>query len=497
MRVSSLFNVIILPAWLLRWSTALEDVELQFQFPQHGQTYSASLLSRFYASVHLQASPHRRTRQPDTALPRHYPGRSEVWANIWRANAPADCKAPLQRFRRRIPGHCEPYLPRLPKEHEGKVAEMGVQSVDRKRLYSFALTDDPWNDVDDIHRFLRKHPLPINDQVFFESVRGLRHGRNEWPKHIGILKHVDPLPVELGFKFFGEGLHPAGYENQHTRSVESWELQIILVSPSENRTQQRTASVAVPFPPITFQLAWGPVPVKHATSTLRTWPCSYPATTHDILGGQRTMRLSKVYTHDVTRYDRLLVEGSHLFQQPVPVDMYKLLGYMSSLFPNSNILEVGTHVGGGAFALASEPSNVVMTVDISNTIEEALLVRLNMTREDLQTAAPNVIFKCGYDLLKESTWRELNMHLHDFRLVHLDPAHLPYSVPFEIEFLKMIEEVGWKGILILDDIYINEEMTRWWTSLDSLAIPRYDVSSVGHWTGAGMIDFSGQLEITP
>jgi hypothetical protein len=59
--------------------------------------------------------------------------------------------------------------------------------------------------------------------------------------------------------------------------------------------------------------------------------------------------------------------------------------------------------------------------------------------------------------------------------------------------------MGFKGILLLDDIHLNPEMEKWWKELQDsagkLGFVAYDVSNVGHFSGTGLLDFSGKVRI--
>ena len=51
----------------------------------------------------------------------------------------------------------------------------------------------------------------------------------------------------------------------------------------------------------------------------------------------------------------------------------------------------------------------------------------------------------------------------------------------------MLKHNGFKGLLFLDDIYLNDAMRIFW---DSITEPKYDLTSVGHFSGNGIVDFS-------
>ena len=47
----------------------------------------------------------------------------------------------------------------------------------------------------------------------------------------------------------------------------------------------------------------------------------------------------------------------------------------------------------------------------------------------------------------------------------LDTFHKPDTVPFDREFFQRMLDIGFSGILGLDDIYLNDEMKKRWKEL--------------------------------
>jgi hypothetical protein len=58
---------------------------------------------------------------------------------------------------------------------------------------------------------------------------------------------------------------------------------------------------------------------------------------------------------------------------------------------------------------------------------------------------------------------------------------------FEKQFVDYLSLIHWKGYLLLDDIYLNNEMKNFWNSLDR---DKTDLTSIGHITGTGLVIFS-------
>ena len=101
------------------------------------------------------------------------------------------------------------------------------------------------------------------------------------------------------------------------------------------------------------------------------------------------------------------------------------------------------------------------------------------------------------DLMKASN-DELKQYLGTW-FVMLDTFHQPDTVPFEREFFQRMIDIGFKGILALDDIHLNSEMKKWWKEVQDGAerggYHTYDISEIGHLTGTGLVDFSGKVSL--
>jgi hypothetical protein len=85
-------------------------------------------------------------------------------------------------------------------------------------------------------------------------------------------------------------------------------------------------------------------------------------------------------------------------------------------------------------------------------------------------------------------------------LIMLDTNSLPYSKPFEREWLNRLLQMGvFSGLVLVDDINLNPEMKKWWNELQDQATERgymmFDLTLVGHVSGTGLLDFSGKVKL--
>lgn len=181
---------------------------------------------------------------------------------------------------------------------------------------------------------------------------------------------------------------------------------------------------------------------------------------------------------------------------------YAFLNYMSSTYGDCrHFTDIGTRYVTSSLALGSNRKSPVWTFDLPDSKERKAAFR-GKTEEEWQkqvrkNAEVDITFH-NLDLMKVSDL-ELKKYLGTW-FVMLDTHHLPDTVPFEREFFQRMLDVSFKGILLLDDIHLNKEMKRWWKELQDNSekgglFKTYDVTKVGHYSGTGLVDFSGKVVI--
>jgi hypothetical protein len=146
---------------------------------------------------------------------------------------------------------------------------------------------------------------------------------------------------------------------------------------------------------------------------------------------------------------------------------YKLLKYISNLYDDITILDLGTNTGESAIALSQNKKNKVITYDIEN--------KLNI---DLKSES-NIEVK-----LLDINSEDINI-LKSAKVISLDISHDGLQ---EKAFTDLLERIGYEGYLICDDIHniYYPNMNPWWESLN---IEKYDVTKVGHHWGTGIVNY--------
>lgn len=142
---------------------------------------------------------------------------------------------------------------------------------------------------------------------------------------------------------------------------------------------------------------------------------------------------------------------------------YKLLAYLSLSENNISFLDVGTLKGCSALAMSINPNNKVFSFDISNSFD------LFEIPENTQFLIDNVLQEKYKDMILNSKY------------ILLDTFH---DGTFEIEFLNYLKNIKYTGTLLLDDIFLNNEMKLFWENIE---LPKKDLTFLGHSTGTGVV----------
>jgi hypothetical protein len=141
-------------------------------------------------------------------------------------------------------------------------------------------------------------------------------------------------------------------------------------------------------------------------------------------------------------------------------DHYRLLVWISKQFSNSIFSEVGVYKGFSGCALSNNLSNKVYGFEIVDCINSDL--------------PENYTLIFGNVLQNERIIKKSSLILYD--TVH-DGNH-------EIEFINWLKSINYKGVVIFDDIFLNEQMKSFWNSIE---LRKQDITEIGHWSGTGVV----------
>jgi hypothetical protein len=149
-----------------------------------------------------------------------------------------------------------------------------------------------------------------------------------------------------------------------------------------------------------------------------------------------------------------------IYQQP-GTEHYRLLCWISSLFEDTTLYEIGTWIGAGTICLAYNKSNKVVSYDIVYNVD---LERLD-----------NIEFRIGN--------YENDEKLLKSPFIFVDVEH---NGLLERQIYKYLADNNYKGITVWDDINLNPQMKSFWKDVTH---EKLDISKYGHYSGTGVIFF--------
>lgn len=151
---------------------------------------------------------------------------------------------------------------------------------------------------------------------------------------------------------------------------------------------------------------------------------------------------------------------------------YRLLRYLSSKV-NSHVIEIGTHCGSSAFAMSMDTNHDIITYDITDIKNGNL------------PSPKNVIYKIS-EFMDDDKNKELILSA---RMIFIDA---PHNGDYETACYEWFKENKYSGIVVWDDIHLNENMEIFW---ENVTHKKIDVTKYGHVTGTGIVNFSNDMEI--
>ena len=170
--------------------------------------------------------------------------------------------------------------------------------------------------------------------------------------------------------------------------------------------------------------------------------------------------LDKIDTSYINQYN--LSNDTFHFHFPSGKEHYRLLTYISTLFNNITIFDVGTNKCLSALALSYNKNNKIKSYDIMQILPE-------------NPKISNVEFILG-NCIDDND-------IKTCPFIFLDVDH---DGKYEKVFYDYLLSINWKGFLLLDDIYLNDSMKTYW---NSFVEEKYDLTHVGHWSGTGLVYF--------
>lgn len=139
--------------------------------------------------------------------------------------------------------------------------------------------------------------------------------------------------------------------------------------------------------------------------------------------------------------------------------------------PDSLIIEGGTYEGRGARSLGSRGHRII-TCDPWPQFLVSLPPNVEHRPVDIFDLDPALINSCD--------------------LFYLDID--PHEGASEAHFYHHLIKIGFRGLLLCDDIHLNPGMKAFWTRITH---PKYDLRDRAHNTGTGLVSFNPEATIIP
>lgn len=167
-------------------------------------------------------------------------------------------------------------------------------------------------------------------------------------------------------------------------------------------------------------------------------------------------------------------KNSIYFNLEVGKEHYKTMAYIASCLDKEiPVIDIGTYFGFSAAALNFD-GNKVITYDVCDWIPDDKFSIKNNDNIKMK------IMNCVNDM--EDVCKS------EFIVLDIDP----HDGDEERVIMKALLDNGFKGILLLDDIKLNEDMLRFWNDID---LRKIDITQVGHWSGTGIVFYSDAYDI--
>lgn len=188
--------------------------------------------------------------------------------------------------------------------------------------------------------------------------------------------------------------------------------------------------------------------------------------------------INEIDLSELNKYIEWNTKNFEYFNLEAGKEHYKIIAYLTGCMNNDKpVCDIGTYFGFSALALAFY-SNSVITYDICDWIpddlpDEKLSIKQNK-------AIKIKIMNCCNDMEE--------IVKSNFIVLDIDP----HDGLEEIVIIKALQNAGFQGLLLLDDINLNDDMKKFW---NSITLPKIDVTDFGHWSGTGIVLFGDLYEI--
>ena len=175
---------------------------------------------------------------------------------------------------------------------------------------------------------------------------------------------------------------------------------------------------------------------------------------------------------DLLSLSELCIQHQHYFLGQPGDEPYKFYAFLSTLFNNKIILDIGSYYGNSALAYSYNANNKVLSYDIVENGQSSI-------KKD------NITWKL------QDFRSDAEIDFSQVKIINLDID--PHDGLQEYEMMKFLIDKKWCGLLVLDDINLNEPMRYFWKKFeDNFKVNLLDIGKIGHHTGTGIVYFYAQ-----
>lgn len=158
---------------------------------------------------------------------------------------------------------------------------------------------------------------------------------------------------------------------------------------------------------------------------------------------------------------------------------YKLLAYLAKhMGEDAVLIDIGTYFGFSALALAANTdlNQKVVTYDIVDWIPDDDATKTMKQVSNIEMK----LMDCTNDM---ETILQSNLIMLDID---------PHDGVEEVVILDALRKASYKGLVVMDDIRLNEHMKSMWEAIPE---KKYDVTDLAHWSGTGIVVFGDSVGI--
>lgn len=167
-----------------------------------------------------------------------------------------------------------------------------------------------------------------------------------------------------------------------------------------------------------------------------------------------------------------------------PGEAYRLLAALVEELRPRRIVEIGTYLGAGALAMLSRlPADARLT-----TIDILSWVQLSETYLRPTDFSDGRLVQLVFDPGQPSAAKERAEVFREADMIYLDAAK---DGVLEEKLLENFAAIGLRPgtLLVFDDIRVWNMLGIW----RAIVHPKLDLTSFGHWTGTGLVDWQGKI----